>query len=315
MIVEDGVYGTSCTNGGTIVDITASGTASSPITFQSQHYGGAKLQAPSTCQVGFKLDGSFQVVKGFDISGLGFTSSQGFYLRAGSHHTVFGNIIHNIGNIVQNNSYGTDGIFVQTVNDIIDSNIIHDIGRTNQVNLDHGMYVDFSLGANGTLIQNNLIYNTPEGWPIQLYPGSGSNVTVINNTLYSGDNHNNGDIVVGATLTNSRIANNLMIGNLASAIDFHTLSTSGDSLIVENNITTSASMQDVTVQGGVTFTNNKVGVSTSGLVANLANDDYHLVTGSPAIGAGTSVGAPSTDIEGTSRSQLSRYDVGAYEFP
>lgn len=41
--------------------------------------------------------------------------------------------------------------------------------------------------------------------------------------------------------------------------------------------------------------------------------DYRLEAGSPAIGAGTTAGAPETDIEGTPR--IAAPDMGAYEFP
>ena len=44
------------------------------------------------------------------------------------------------------------------------------------------------------------------------------------------------------------------------------------------------------------------------------NGDYHLTSSSPCIDSGTSVGAPPTDIEGTSRPQGAGYDMGAYEF-
>jgi hypothetical protein len=42
--------------------------------------------------------------------------------------------------------------------------------------------------------------------------------------------------------------------------------------------------------------------------------DYHLRPGSPCIDNGTSSGAPSTDIEDTSRPQGLGYDMGAYEY-
>lgn len=47
---------------------------------------------------------------------------------------------------------------------------------------------------------------------------------------------------------------------------------------------------------------------------NLSGHDFHLQLGSPAIDAGTSTNAPSTDLEGTSRPQGSAYDIGAYEY-
>jgi hypothetical protein len=42
--------------------------------------------------------------------------------------------------------------------------------------------------------------------------------------------------------------------------------------------------------------------------------DYHVQTGSPAIDAGTSSNAPSTDFAGNTRPQGGGYDIGAYEY-
>jgi len=47
---------------------------------------------------------------------------------------------------------------------------------------------------------------------------------------------------------------------------------------------------------------------------NAAADDFQLQSGSPAIGAGTSQGAPATDMDGVSRSQGGAYDIGTYEY-
>jgi len=41
--------------------------------------------------------------------------------------------------------------------------------------------------------------------------------------------------------------------------------------------------------------------------------DYHLHVGSPAIGAGTDVGAPSTDFDGKPRPQ-GKVDIGPFEY-
>ena len=55
----------------------------------------------------------------------------------------------------------------------------------------------------------------------------------------------------------------------------------------------------------------------SNITANplfVSGSDYHLKSSSPCIDVGTSVGAPSFDIEGMSRPQGNGYDMGAYEF-
>jgi hypothetical protein len=52
----------------------------------------------------------------------------------------------------------------------------------------------------------------------------------------------------------------------------------------------------------------------SALVVDAAANDYHLSAASPAVDAGSSLGAPNVDIEGNGRPFGRAYDVGAYEF-
>jgi hypothetical protein len=42
--------------------------------------------------------------------------------------------------------------------------------------------------------------------------------------------------------------------------------------------------------------------------------DYHLTAGSPCIDTGTSVGAPTSDLDGNPRPYGAGYDMGAYEY-
>lgn len=44
------------------------------------------------------------------------------------------------------------------------------------------------------------------------------------------------------------------------------------------------------------------------------NADYHLQVGSIAIDAGTTIGAPSIDIDGNARPQGNKIDIGPFEY-
>ena len=50
------------------------------------------------------------------------------------------------------------------------------------------------------------------------------------------------------------------------------------------------------------------------VLVDAAANDYHLSAASPAIDAGSSLGAPNADIEGNGRPFGSAHDIGAYEF-
>jgi len=55
--------------------------------------------------------------------------------------------------------------------------------------------------------------------------------------------------------------------------------------------------------------------SLDALFVNVAADDYHLKSGSPAIDAGIAVPEVTDDLEGRTRPQGAGYDIGAYESP
>jgi hypothetical protein len=313
VLVEDGTYN-ECR-----ITPSNSGTSSSPIVLQSLNKWGAKVVAPTSCDVIFNLTSSFIVVKNFDISGAGARSSTGIFMNSGSNHTAFGNKIHNIANIPQNNLNGNVGVFVETPNDVIDSNVMFSIGRTpsgsNTTNHDHGMYIDASLGASGTLIQNNILYDNNVGYDIQFYPGTLNNVQVLNNTMDATGSFNTGCIEQGTTLVNSRIANNICYNPGGNEM-FHT-GANGDSatnVTVDHNVTTASNMVTVNNTYNIDST-NKMGVNGSTLFTNVGARDYTIQTTSPAYGAGSALNAPGHDIEGTPRPQNGRFDAGAYEFP
>ena len=81
--------------------------------------------------------------------------------------------------------------------------------------------------------------------------------------------------------------------------------------IIRNNICyTGTTYQN----DGVSTTQDHNLFGTNPLFVNAAANDFHLQSGSPAIDAGTSIGAPTTDFDGNTRPQGSGYDIGPYEY-
>jgi hypothetical protein len=178
------------------------------------------------------------------------------------------------------------------------------------------MYIDGSLGANATVIRNNLLYSQQVGWDIQLFPGTLDNITIINNTMdaTSPPSHGvTGCIVQGTVLQNSRIANNICYnpnGNVFITSVCCGISNPQNNVTIDHNVTNAGTIIDVS--SGTSQSNNITSALGSALFNDVGANDYHLVSNSPAVGAGTSNGAPAVDIDGNARG--SRVDAGAYQF-
>lgn len=298
---------------------SASGTASAPITFVSTVPGGAHIIGAGTASTAMGWDnaGSNVVITGFNIDGSGSQATSwrlGFY-NTGSNVIFQNNTVHDIltdasafaaasasgnggaGIEMDNYDGGTQGSII--------GNTVYNIGPSGQTSsLVHGIYQIES----GT-VANNVIYNVV-GNGVTSWHGS-DNINIVNNTI---DNARDGGIFVGS-------------GDGGSS------STSGDYFTVENNIVTNSAWG--IAEGGTTGIHNfykdnllynntqntislQNGLQASGtLIANPLFVDapahnYQLQSGSPAVGAGTMSGAPSTDFAGVPRT--SQDDVGAYQY-
>jgi hypothetical protein len=197
-------------------------------------------------------------------------------------------------------------------------NLIHDIGNpgsSTPCNQVHGIYEENPYGV----IVNNIVYRA-SGYGIHLWHGA-SDAVVANNTSF-----------------NNR-ASGIVIGGGDSGV------TTGDNnTACFNNITYNNSKYGITQQGTFgpnnVFTNNLIygngwgavsGLSETGTVtANplfvnynpTGTGDYHLQSGSPAIGAGVAAAPAGTnpghtlgyDFDGNPRPVSGRYDIGAYEW-
>ncbi len=219
------------------------------------------------------------------------------------------------------------GIFVWGINTrpILDSLIIDD-------NVGGGLWG--SAGGGGLCvvasgkphIKNSIISNTSSssesGALFTCWEGEikATNCLIANNNtngVSSGCATGGGDNtieLINCTITNNptgiyafgivSVSNSIIYNNLNYWGENNSYSDDNGTLTVNNTL----------IQGGYEGDGN---INTDPMFADTANGDYHLSNYSPAIGAGTSSGAPSTDIEGNPRPNPagSNPDMGAYENP
>ena len=266
MVFEDGTY----TNSGVVMTITGDGTPSQWVTFVSRNRWGAHMWGnDNDAAEGISLSGADYVrVEGFEVSDVGNVgsprgSASGIDLYDGGYHSqIVGNHIHDIGRVCANpgNTNGQVGIYVQSGASggsiTVENNLVHTIGRffvgengcgNTTVSLDHGMYLNGSAGGGGgagnVTIRNNIFHDTHHGWGVQWYPGSLSNIHVLNNTFaFCNENKQYTCIVLDASISNSSIKNNVFYnpqgGKTIEAQGF------SGTITVGNNLTSGNAMHD-----------------------------------------------------------------------
>jgi hypothetical protein len=337
VVFEDGVY--TDTNGdGAVMRITGSGTSSRWVTFVSRTKWGAHMWGvDNDAANGIVLQGAdFVRVEGFEVSDVGNVgsprgSSSGIDLyNGGKHSQIVGNHVHHVGNVCANpgNTNGQVGIYVQSGKNggsiTVENNLVHHIGRffvgengcgNTTVSLDHGMYLNGGTsgggGASNVTIRNNVFHDTHHGWGVQWYPGSLSNVHVLNNTFAScNESKSYTCIVLDASISSSSIKNNVFYnpqgGKTIEAVGF------SGSITLGNNLTSGIAMHDrSSTPSGMTLQGNKLSTDAK-LVGPPSN--LRLQSSSPAIDAGEALTSVTHDWDGGSRPFGSGWDIGAYEF-
>lgn len=227
-IVRAGTY--TDTNGdGVVVFVhdrtsTPSGTASAPITIKSEKPLGAAIVLPSnrSFAIGFQIYKPYYVIEGFDISGGNSNHSSagsvGIQFRgAATGGVARSNAIHHIGrSSCTNSTNGFAGVVVRTGSILVERNRIYSIGRrrngesgcsTNITSHDHGIYVG---SASNTTIRRNVMYDTNRGYPIHVYGGTTTNLTIHHNTM-SGKSPTGrpaAQILLASTINTANIRNN-----------------------------------------------------------------------------------------------------------
>ena len=316
VIVRDGTYGPTGGAGSMGVTINTGGSPSAWITLQAEHKGMAVLDCQLVCQAYINLpsaSAAYWKILGFDITG---GSSFGIvaYPAGANNLLIQGNTIHNIGNHYDSTAQGIAGVFTDAnVNVTVDGNVIHDVGRTAVLtgSHDHGIYTH---GVN-MVISNNVFYNILNGWHIQTAVGFSG--TIANNTFFGPNPYPGkvGQVVIWDPEGSISIRNNVFYNPNSVAVTNVGVSFSGpcsfDHNIVYSKTSSGLAMID-SLPSGCVQSNNLLNVDPKLTTPSLPGYDFHLLTGSPAIGAGVVLAAVPADFGGVSRG--SRNDLGAFTF-
>lgn len=290
--------------------ISGSGTSSARITFISDQKWGAKLVGTGgSNSTVIWITGNYVDFVGFDITGPG---PMGIYVM-GSNDRIVANHVHNLspnacvagGGILNGNFNGGSNV------DII-GNVVHDVGNyTKPCSTLHGIYT-----ANpGGKIWNNIVYRN-QGWGIHTWHAASQNI-ITNNTVV---NNGYGGILVGAgdgswVNSSSVITNNIVYQNGkmpgANGYGIEEYGNTGRNTY-QNNLVSGNGPADWRLQNGNTNTGtinaNPMFVSYT---QNGASNNYQLQGSSPAINKGTTLDAPTYDMNGAVRSTI---DLGVYEY-
>ena len=302
------------------VSTASSGTASDYITYEGDNSSwkpvncariaadhGDLSQCPQLLNE-WDNSGNYVKIQGFDVTSQGIN---GIYTQ-GNATVIAENNVHNILPSTCN-STGGSGINLNGTNAEVTDNYVHNIGPyPSACGYVQGIYF---LQAGG-YADNNISFNNA-GFGIQLwhYP---SHIVLENNTIF---NNASGGIVLGTDYSNVTVdyitvANNIVAENggvgiaeqgcCSTSTGMHNVyldnllyGNSGGSYSLQNSLTASG-----TVDSSPDFVND----------TGTSSGSYQLQAGSPAIGAATSNGSPSTDFDGNPRPQNNRYDIGAYEY-
>jgi len=308
------------------VSTSASGTASSPVQYISQTQFGAVIECTGTCDMVWTQTGSYVAVKGFSITSSDPNTRIGIEWLGG-HGLIQGNRVHDI---QCSGCVGNGGAGINVDNGsaytTADANIVNNIdftGKGGAASLYvHGIYVHTFYNV----ISNNLVYNCA-GWGVE-QGHEVSNSTIVNNTIFECG----GGVMLGTggssgTSDNNIINNNILVYNgpgysghgygIDAIQNYGNNNSITDNLLYGNkpsNIS-SALNSAANISGGITNIDPNSGTVFVDWLSN-GEGNYELKAGSPAIHAGTNVGAPSLDIDGDPRPWPSggRWDIGAYQY-
>jgi len=270
------------------VSWTRSGTPSAPITIRG--YPGEESQVVLRSEV--KLEGSYLRLQGVVVDhnthmGNWDVGDVNVWL-AGDHDVIQNNEIRNS---------NMSGVFTTGTNDQILRNFIHDNGT--HAGLDHGVYMG---GSNQFVAANVIVRNKAFG--LQYWPSCNA-CTVASNTFVA---NGASGVIVGGPSSNALVINNISAFNSEDAIHVYALAGTGN--VARNNLGYgNGGSNSCLLCAGLTT----VGALTADPQFVDRNGDYHLQSGSPALGAAVPEYASPLAFGDVARPVGAGPDLGAHE--
>ena len=301
VLVGNGVYTAGGTN---VVTISRSGTAANRIVFRAANRWQAVIDGQNNASTtGIAIPGGFVWVEGFEVRN---TGRYGIDTDVGHDQVVIGNHVHDIGRACTSGTGGIVGIDAYASGLVIAGNLIHDVGRfgpgengctqpnLNWQNHDHGIYNGIGTSV---VIVNNVFYNLTHGWGIQRYDGQNAVVHglyILNNTFVGANPNRDAQIIIATGTDHLVIANNIFYQPATAGVWFDG---AGSGATLTGNVATGG--LEIGGSGLVTSGNLQ---NTDPQFVSAGTQDFHLMGGSPARGAGMATWCPPTDYDGVARS-------------
>ena len=289
-LVRNGIYREN-------VQVTRPGTAAKPITIAAYP---RERPVISHADGPLEIDTGYYRIRGFVLERARGTSSTNVYFQSDAHHVELS------GNEIR---YSQDqGVFSEeeTHHLQIIGNRIHDngLGHASGQHQSHGLYFQ----GHDHAAANNLIFNHPYGFGIQVYDQNSRSI-LVNNTV-TGSAHSG--IVVGGSggVANITIRNNILAFNAKYGVQTDSDCPTGAVLIDANVV---YGNEDGPVQRGCQQLRLGSNIHSNPRFVSRARRDFRLASGSPAVDRGRADSSPRTDIGGRKRPSGRGYDVGAFE--